>query len=709
MKRPSPLDGAPLIRDWIGFSSGRVEVYSGRVELGQGNLTALAQIAAEELDVDLAFVNITGADTTRTPNEGVTAGSLSIAIGGMALRKAASAARHVLLAEAARLLQSAPDGLTIENGVVLRDGEDVGLTLWRVADTADLAVPVADHAAPKPPEARRLAGTSAARIDLEARVFGHPFVHDLAPEGLLYGKAIHPPTMTARLGPFDLDALRARPGVVDAVLDGSFLGLVAESETEALAAARWAANRAQWSDAGEAPDDPVAAVAGSQEPLVMVHELGDVTEAMGTAYEATVSRPYLSHGSIGPSAALAQWRDGRLEVHTHSQGVYPLRGALALVFGMDAAAIDVIHTPGSGCYGHNGADDVALDAALIARIVPGRPVLVVWSRADEFARAPLAPAMVTRARAIVSDSGAFSAFEVVVNSPPHGNRPGRATSPNLRAAAYLATPFPPDRSADLPVTAGGGADRNATPLYSAASLSIAKRIVHDLPYRTSSMRALGATINILAIETLMDEIAEERGEDSVAFRLTHLEDPRARAVIEAVVADAGDPLDTEGGEGAGWGLGFARYKNIAAYCAILARIEVDEEVRVTDVFAVVDTGEIINPDGVINQIEGGIIQAISWSLKEAVRFDGRRVATETWLDYPILRFTEVPNIAVRLLSRPDAPPLGCAEAAQGPMTAAIGNALSRAIGVRVTALPFTRDRVIEAMMQAAASEETIES
>ncbi|MCB1490212.1 MAG: xanthine dehydrogenase family protein molybdopterin-binding subunit, partial [Rhodobiaceae bacterium] len=301
------------------------------------------------------------------------------------------------------------------------------------------------------------------------------------------------------------------------------------------------------------------------------------------------------------------------------------------------------------------------------------------------------------ARAVVGDDGRIAAMDVTVNSPPHGNRPGRNGSPNLRAAAYLARPQPPARSGDVPLARGGGADRNAVPGYAIPNLKIAKRIVHKMPYRSSSLRALGGFLNVFAIETLIDDIAAATGADPVAFRLAHLDDPRARAVIEAAVAETGGAFGSEAGEGTGWGLGYARYKNTAAYCAIAARVEVDETVRVTDVFAAIDPGEAINPDGIVNQTEGGIVQAASWTLKEAVPFDGPTVAAESWLDYPILKFSEVPKVKVRVLARPEEPPLGCAEAAQGPMAAALGNAVFQALGARVRALPLTRDAIIAAL------------
>lgn len=699
MSLPTPLAAAPLISDWISLSEpGYLDLRTGRVELGQGNLTALLQIAADELDLDPEQVHITGADTALTPDEGFTSGSLSIAQGGMAIRLASSAARHLLLAEAATLLQCKPDELTLARGIVEREGRAQPLTLWILAETASLATPIADWAAPKPPEAHRVAGRSLPRIDLAERLTGTPFVHDLAPEGLLHGRAIHPPRMVAGGVSIDLEALRARPGVVAVVRDGAFLGLAAETEYAAVRAAQWAAARAEWPAPRPAPANPVAAIRQSNEPLDVVHEAGNISELSALSTKAvTVTRPYLSHGSIGPSAALALWQGAVLEVWTHSQGVFPLRSALADVFHSPLESISVHHRPGAGCYGHNGADDVALDAALIARAVPGRPVKVVWSRADEFRCAPLGPGMVTTARAWLDTENRITGMEVTAASPPHGNRPGRNGAPNLRAAAYLAKPFPIPRSSDVPLANGGGADRNAVPGYTIPNLRIAKRLVHELPFRTSSLRSLGGFTNVLAIEALMDEIAHDLGESPASFRLRHLEDPRARTVIEAVVAAAGDPFAKPRPEGMGWGLGYARYKNTAAWCAVLIELEIKDEPSVIRVFAALDAGEIINPDGAKNQTEGGILQAISWTLKEQVRFEADHVATTSWIDYPILRFDEVPEVSVSLIERPSEPPLGCAEAAQGPTAAAVANAMRDALGVRLNDLPLNRDAIIRAL------------
>lgn len=696
-KPPMPLTAAPLISDWIRVSpNGEITVLSGRVELGQGSGSAICRMAADELGCAAETLTLEAGHTGLTPNEGFTAGSMSISGGGQAVRWAASAFRNLVLKAACERLGCKVEDLDLSKGSVLRDGLPTDLTIGKLVGDLALDQPVVEWAAPLTHE-KQPCGADALRLDLKERLIGAPFVHDMERPGMLYGKPLHPPSMTAVLEELDLEALKARPGVVSVVRDGSFIGIVAETEVEAITATRWARARARWVDRAQAPNDPIQAIGTSTESADVVMQNGKINGAEGRQFEITVSRPYLHHGSVGPSAAVAEWLDEELSVWCHSQGVYQLRSALGMVFRQPEERISVIHRPGAGCYGHNGADDVALDAALMAKSVPGRPVKVVWSRRDEFQSAPMGPGMVTQCAATVGDDGRILSMRIEVNSAPHANRPGVNGTPNLRAAAYLENPMTPAPSTDIPLARGGGADRNAVPIYAIPNLEVSKRIVHSLPYRSSSLRGLGAYTNVYAIETLMDEIASELGMDPVVFRLAHLEDERAKTVIESVDDFAGSWRAQASEPGIGWGLGFARYKNTAGYCAVMARVEIDQEIRVTDVYAAADIGEVISRDGALNQIEGGIIQSMSWTLKEAARLDGSQVAAESWLDYPILKFSDVPNLSVRLLEPADEPPLGCGEISQGPTAAALGNAVRSALGVTVRDLPLTRDRVMQAL------------
>jgi len=356
----------------------------------------------------------------------------------------------------------------------------------------------------------------------------------------------------------------------------------------------------------------------------------------------------------------------------------------------------VHHREGAGCYGHNGADDVALDAALIARALPGAPVLVQWSRADELAWAPLAPAMLVAVEAGLDSQGRIASWRHEIFSNGHSNRPGNRPLPALLAASHLARPFAAPVPGNPPAAAGGGADRNAVPAYTTGGLRIDLHRTLTMPLRVSAFRTLGAMANVFAIESVMDELAAAAGCDPVAFRLSHLDDPRAKAVIAAAVEMSGWEA-VERTEGHGRGLAFARYKGSGAYCAVVAEIEAAAKIFVRHLWVAADAGEVINPEGLAHQLEGGAVQATSIALKEQVRFDRRTVTSNSWEAYPILCFSEVPDVTTRLIARPEARPLGAGECATAPTVAAIANAIHAALGLRLRSLPFTPERVIAAM------------
>src|SRR5437870_8989721 len=392
---------------------------------------------------------------------------------------------------------------------------------------------------------------------------------------------------------------------------------------------------------------------------------------------------------------MARWRGDRVHVWTHSQGVYLLRTDLALVLKLPVENITVEHMEGAGCYGHNAADDVALDAVLLARASAGLPVRVQWTREDEMSHAPFGAAMAIEIEADLDVQGEIIDWRHSIWSNGHTARPGRAAQPALLAGFELANAFPRMISTNPPQANGGGGDRNSIPLYDFPSWRIESHRLTTMPIRTSALRTLGGQGNVFAIESLLDEIARERGEDPVAFRLRHLRDERAKDVIRAAARRAGWKPQKK--PGIGHGVGFARYKNTGAYCAVVAEIEGAEDVRVRKLTLAVDVGEAINPDGVINQIEGGAIQEKSWVLKEQVRFDRARITSNSWSEYPILRFSEVPAVEVEVIARPELDAVGAGEAAHGPTTAAIANAVFDCLGVRVRNLPITRDSLIAAM------------
>src|SRR5712671_2917172 len=499
---------------------------------------------------------------------------------------------------------------------------------------------------------------------------------------------------------FDEAAIRrAARGPIEIVRDGNFVAILGPDETLVEAAAAIAPGHVAW-DNVEAlnPMSEEGRWLLQQPSIDKTHGAPPTDPAPAVrAYEATYTRMHIAHASIGPSCGLALYKDGRLTVWTHSQGVYPLREALARTLKLDPAVISVKHAQGPGCYGHNGADDAAADAAVIALRMPGKPVRVRWRREEEFGFEPVSPAMVVTVRAALDGSERPADWTTEIWSGRHSSRPGGGG--NLLAAEALPNPPPAPPASEAAYPPGAGT-RNGEPLYAFPAKRIVHHLIPETPVRTSSLRGLGATLNVFAIESFMDELAERAGMDPVAYRLSVLSDARARAVVEHVARMSAWETGTPPGTGRGHGIGFARYKNLAAYAAAVAEVEIDESVRLLRVWCAADAGLVINPDGAINQLEGGVIHAASWALKEGVRLDGAGISSRDWESYPVLRFSEVPEVSVELVNpSADSPPLGVGEASGGPTVAAIGNAVAHALGARLRDLPLTRERVMAALLK----------
>jgi len=698
-KLPVSLAANPRLSSWVKLSGdGRVAISPGKVEIGQGIVTALAQIAADELDVDIGRIEMIRASTAASPNEGVTSGSLSIQQSGRALRHACGEVRQRFLAAASERLGVDAALLNVDDGTISGPG-NVRTSYWELAGEVSLDRDATPGATAKIAAKRAVAGHSVQRLDIPDKVFARPrFIHDLTLPGLLHGRVLRPDVAGARLMALDETAARAVPGLVAIARDGGFAGVVAGSEAATEAALKALRKGATWSAGEPLPDeDDLVGFLKSQpvETTTIDTRSASAPREPVQTLRRQYTRPYIAHASIAPSCAMAQWDGDHVHVWTHSQGVYLLRADLAIVLKLPADNIVVEHIEGAGCYGHNAADDVALDAVLLAKAAGGRPIRVQWSRHDEMSHAPFGAAMAIEIEADLDADNEIVSWRHSIWSNGHAARPGRAAQPALLAASEIANPYPRMISTNPPAANGGGGDRNSIPLYDFPAWTITSHRLLTMPVRTSALRTLGGQGNVFAIESLLDEIAALRGEDPIAFRLRHLRDERARDVIRSAARRA--QWKPKKRAGIGHGVGFARYKNTGAYCAAIAEIEGTDDIRIRRLTLAVDVGEAINPDGVINQIEGGAIQATSWVLKERVRFDRTRITSTSWTDYPILTFSEVPAVDVEIIQQPEIEPVGAGEAAHGPVTAAIANAVFDCLGVRVRDLPITRDRIIAAM------------
>lgn len=703
---PGALRHTPLLSSWIKIeASGQVTIFTGKVEIGQGIKTALIQVAAEQLSIAPGTIRLVTADTALTPGEGYTAGSQSMQDSGTAIMHACAQAREILIKIAAEKLGSPAAGLKIENGfVVAPDGKRMGYGELVAGDVLKVNAEPASASKLKPPASYTVMGQSMPRIDIPAKVFGQAaFLHDFRPAGMLHARVVRPPSYGATLKSVDTAAIEKLPGVRRVLRDGNFLAVVATREFQAVKAMERLAAAAKWDEQATLPEQ--AGFSGwlkrqDKRAITIRDDKAAVPVQAAKTLQAEYIRPYHMHGSIGPSCGVAEFKDGAMTVWACSQGMFPLRAAIAQLLKLPPDKVRCIHMEGSGCYGHNGADDAAADAAYIAFNMPGVPVRVQWMRTDEHLWEPYGSAMVMSVKASLDASGTIADWDYEVFTDAHSTRPGGAGSTLVGQHIAAAFKLPPPQPIPQP---NGSGDRNIIPLYATKSLRLIHNFQPHMKLRASALRGLGAYANVFAIESFMDELAVAAGADPVAFRLKHLSDTRAQDVIKLSAERfgwKGDGLLARG-NGRGQGFAFSRYKNSAAYCAVAIEVEVEHEsgrVRLVRAVSAVDSGNAVSPDGIKNQIEGGIIQAASWTLHEAVNFDRTRVLSRDWSRYPILRFNETfDSLDVHIINRPGAPFLGAGEASQGPAGAAIANAVFNATGHRLRELPYTATRVKKAI------------
>lgn len=695
-KLPGSLEKSPMLDSWIRIdSNGAITVFTGKAELGQGIKTGLIQLAAEELAVPFEAIRLVTADTALTPNEGYTAGSHSMQDSGTAIRNAAAQARTLLMGAAAARLQVPQDRLkAYDSGIVSDDGRKLGY--GELVEGPLLHVRAEPQSQLISPSQYRLIGKSVPRVDIPAKVNGGAaFVHDLRLPGMVHARVVRPPSYRATLRRVDTDPIAKMPGVLTVYRDGNYLAVITEREYQAVVAMRALAKAAQWDETATLPEPGKAFEWLASQPTQQVPVLTGSGElpSGSQVVEATYRRAYQMHGSIGPSCAVAQFKEGALTVWTHTQGVYPLRSAIAQLVRLPLEKVRCVQVEGAGCYGHNGADDVGADAALLAMALQGQPVRVQWMREQEHAWEPYGSVMTTKARAALSADGRITGWDYSVRSCTHATRPGPAG--DLLPAWLIAQPIPQPAPKPIPLPEGGG-DRNAAPLYAIPDARVTYEFVPAMPLRVSALRGLGAYMNVFSIESFIDELAHAAKADPVEFRLRHLNDPRAQAVIKTAADRFGWAKHTMWHD-RGRGFAFARYKNLAAYLAIAVEVALDRDsgrARLMRAVAAVDSGEAVNPDGIKNQIEGGILQSASWTLYESVTFDSTRITSRDWSGYPIMRFSAVPDeVEVHVINQPELPFLGTGEAAQGPTAAAIANAVADAAGIRLRDIPLTASHV----------------
>ncbi|HZF20389.1 MAG TPA: molybdopterin cofactor-binding domain-containing protein [Burkholderiales bacterium] len=684
---------------WLAVGAdGQVTVFCGKVELGTGVQTALAQIVAEELDVAFARVFMLMGDTALCQNQGPTVGSQTIYRAGPQLRQAAAEARKTLLELAATGFGADAAQLKVADGTVSApDGRNV--TYAELVGGKKIGKTISGSARPKPPGEHTVVGKPVPRVELPEKVFGtHAYIQNLRMPGMLHGRVVRSPMPEARFESVDQASVKSLPGNVRVVVKGNFVGVVADREEQAIRAARTL--KVRWTQGVELPkmEDMPAFTRATPSRSRVLAENGSVDSALAMAsktHKAQYYVPHQMHGSIGPSCAIASVTADGATLWSPTQSSFNLRDAVAMVLAMPRDKVRLIWVEGSGCYGHNGADDATGDAALLSQAV-GKPVRVQWMRHDEHGNEPKGAAMVMEVAGGLDAQGSIAAWDYQVWSPGHAGRPAANGPGNVLAGAQLGLP---DNLAP------NGADRNARPTYVFPNARVRLHLLQSTVLRVSSLRGLGSPQNSFANESFIDELAHAAGADPIEFRIRHLKDPRAIAVLEEVakLAQWSPRPAPRGGRnaGAGRGVAFVHYDNYSGYAAIALQVVVDRasgKVSVERVACAHDCGLIVNPDGLKNQIEGNIVQTLSRALLEDVKFDTAGVTSLDWQRYPILRFSDLPEeIAIALINRPDQPSLGAGEPAASPVMAAVANAIFDATGVRMRSVPFTPERVKAAL------------
>lgn len=688
-----PLDPSEVDSFLAIHGDGTVTIYTSKVDVGTGLATAFRQVAAEELGIPVERFTVIEGDTALTPDHGGTGGSSGIPRGAADIRRVAATARLALLDLAARQLSYLPGyGFSIENGeIVHTSGRTMPIGALLAGRRLNLKV---NPSAPlKNPASYTVVGKPVLRSDVPSKCTArHPYLQDFSLPDMLHGRVVRPQTIGSKLLFVDESTIRSIPGV-RVIRNGSFLGVVAEDEWAAVRAATEI--KAVWRGGEDLPGSAEFDKYLLQAQAARVQELankGDLTSGLASAatqLTATYYWPFQSHASLGPSCAVADVSDSGTTIWSATQNPYGLRGNLAKVFGIPPEKLRIIYMDASGSYGTNGADDVAADALLLSRAV-GKPVRVQWMRQDEHGWDPKGPAQLHQLRGGVDANGNIVAWETQMWVPdgPQGAR------------ALLGP-----ESAGMTQSHGQGAGLmtlNLDPPYPAANLRVVSHHLAGTPLRLSNLRAPGKIANVFAVESFTDELAAAAGKDPVAFRLQGLTDPRGVDVLKRAAEMLGwqSRPSPNPQRGAGRGIAYVRYKQAENYVAIAMDVAVDKttgSISVRRIACAHDCGLIVNPDGLRNQVEGNIMQTLSRTLHEEVKFDDSRVTSMDWSSYPILRFQEAPNVQVALINRVDQPSYGAGEAASAPVAAALANAIFDAMGVRLRRAPFTPERVKTAL------------
>jgi CO/xanthine dehydrogenase Mo-binding subunit len=734
---PTGLVNAAQVDSWVAVGADEsVTVYSGKCEFGQGFSTVQIQLAAEELSVPLSNVRLVFCDTGFTPDQGTTSGSQShiAEFGPGGLRQALDTARDAMLQLAGQWFDTTPDQVFVVNGIVKMKADPTQqITYGQLLQGQRFNLILNSNAVPKDPSTYTVLGTSVPRIDVPAKATGQfTYAHNVRVPGMLHGRVVRPPAVGAKVVSVDKTSVASLPGKVQVVVKNDFVGVVADTQWNAIQAA--AALNVTWSNGDTLPDQSTLYSWMVQQPSAdsFTVNTGDVAQNLASAkqtFSAQYTHPYQMHGGIGPSVAVADVRGGsganaNAKIWCHTQGVYPQRDSVSLVLGIPNSNVRVIFVEGSGCYGLNGSDSVAYDAAIMSQAV-GKPVRVQYSRADEMAAGEsFGPAYVIKLQAGVDANGQMTAWSYEGWSLTKGNRPNATTPGNIISGALAGFPTPPVVPTTTPTVPRTFSNNGNTvcnyvtglvtgnPAGGTGTVASQSVLNHSVasPFFTGPLRSPARLQNTFANECFMDELAAALKQDPIQFRLRHLSDPRLIAVVKAAASAANwvtrpsaKPATLPAGPVSGRGMSCVLYEGNNGYSAVVAEVTVDTttgQVIVTKLTTAIESGPISNPDGMTNQTEGGVMQGMSRALFEEMQWDSSSgsIVSSSWRRYPVYQWGDpIPVLKTVLLNNPKVSPTGAGECAITLSASAIGNAIFDATGARMRTLPFTPANVLAAL------------
>ena len=694
-----------FVSDWIIFDNNMIQVLTGKIDIGQHISTTLALIASRELDINIKKIEVVNVKTNLSPNEGFTAGSLSVSQSGTALKSATITFRNSFIEYICSKYNVKLEDINLENGIAKILGTNIYFSYWDFAKLDNfkniIILPLIPIRLIEP----NLSNSRNENKLINNIVTGkYRFIHDLDFPNMLHARMVRPPNYFSKVKSLDQKLISKIESLnINIIVKGSFIAVVGGDEYEVIKSAKRIAISCTWDllEDLEVKDINEMLLKNDKDTL-LVKRGGEAfheeipknkfyNEKEFITLNSTYSKPYIMHGSIGPSAACSIYQDNKFKIFTHSQGIYQTRSAISEALKVDENNIEINFMPGAGCYGHNGADDAAYEAAVISETLPGKYILLKWTREEEHCWEPYGSAALSVVKGSLDLKGNIVYWAHETFADTFLSRPTKGSADNLLSFKYLNNNF--NKKRNKPNTAPHmGIHRNLDPLYNFKNTRLVKNLVHNLPLRTSALRGLGAFGNVFAIESFLNELAEVAKIDPITFRLNHLEDIRAKEVLLDLQKQLSNtPLGINNTRG----IAFARYKNSAAYCAVGVEINVtdDVEIKLINSWISIDAGEVVYEEGVTSQIEGGFIQAASWTLYEDVQYDTKSILSTDWDNYKIIGFDNIPKININIIDKKGFPFLGVGEVVAGPVSAAIANALYECLGVRTRHLPLTKDKI----------------